>query len=238
MFYAALDLSGAEALFAVTDENYSIIINEKRPLSGRTSSQLTPWLVELLKTQNISFKMIKKWTIGSGPGGFTGLRLVASFISGLTFNTDCKTRCVPSAVGIAAAIPQEQLATFRNNDKIAVLFNGYNNELLLFMLEYNNREFSPAKDKAIVINNDSFNDDNDGLITSPYSDNKSLSSDNLSYICLAKDLEAITKILPKKQQQNLTVIESINTVSLIKNSTIIFDNNLTNLEYIRPAVYR
>ncbi len=238
MFYAALDLSGTEALFAVTDENYSIIINEKKSLSGRTSSQLTPWLVKLLEINNISLKKITKWTIGSGPGGFTGLRLVASFISGLTFNANCQTRCVPSAVGIAAAIPLEKLANLKNNDKIAVLFNGYNNELLLFMLEYKDGEFSPIKNNAIVINNGSFNEENNGLIISPYSDNKTLSSESLNYLCLAKDIEAINKILPEKQQQKLTVIESIEPVSLIKNSTIIFDNNLTNLEYIRPAVYR
>lgn len=238
MFYAALDLSGTEALFAVTDENFSVIINEKRPLSGRTSSQLIPWIIELLKNKEISLETIKKWTIGSGPGSFTGLRLVASFVEGLTFNKNIETRCVPSAVAIADAIDEDKKAILTNNDKIAVLFNGYNNELLLFSLELINNEFNPINDGALVLNKNGFNEVNNGKIISPYDNHKTLLFKNISYICLAKDADAIKAILPENEQQKLTIVESLNPVALINNSTIDFNNNLTNLEYIRPAVYQ
>ena len=238
MFYAALDLSGTEALFAVTDEHYSVMINEKRPLAGRTSSQLVPWIIELLKDKKIPLDNIKKWTIGSGPGSFTGLRLVASFVEGLTFNKDVQTRCVPSAIAIADAINSEKETKLTNNGKIAVLFNGYNNELLLFCLELKNHNFIPAIDGAFVLNKESFNEINNGKIISPYDNNKTLLFENIHYICLEKDNEVIKAILPEKEQLNLTIIESLNPLALIKNNTIDFDGNLTKLEYIRPAVYQ
>ncbi|UDQ97494.1 hypothetical protein AAEX28_10765 [Lentisphaerota bacterium WC36G] len=238
MYYAALDLSGNEAFFAITDKNYTVLINEHKPFTGRTSSQLTPWLIELLERENISLKNIEKWTIGSGPGSFTGLRLVASLVSGLCFGRKNVARCVPSAIAITGALPSKKITSLKNNDKVAVYFNGFNNELLLFSLQFKHGNLHPIDNGELVLNNESFNSINDGILISPYDNNKTLNFDFSLSICLSKDYEQIKAIMPAEQLSNIIKIDSLNIISLIKNSTIEFDNNLSKLEYIRPAAYK
>ena len=113
MYYsAALDLSGDEAALAIAEKNSSnIIIEQFRPMTGRNSAILVPWVIDLLNNVKLTLADIDEWTVGSGPGSFTGMRLVAAMIEGIVLGHNKKSRCVPTAMALAYAAFQDEKET-------------------------------------------------------------------------------------------------------------------------------
>ena len=95
-YAAALDLSGREAGFAVLDGG-KVVLSLVRPMRGRDSAQLAAWVEEELRKAGIALESIRRWTVGSGPGSFTGMRLAAALVNGWTYGKAVETRCVPTA---------------------------------------------------------------------------------------------------------------------------------------------
>ena len=70
----------------------------------RQAAALAPWLNDLLSSQNLTVRDVTRWTVGSGPGSFTGMRLASALVKGWVYGrTDVRTRCVPTALIAAAA---------------------------------------------------------------------------------------------------------------------------------------
>ena len=129
-FAAALDLSGREAGFALLDGT-KILLSATRPMRGRDSAQLAAWAASELDKAGIGLNSVAKWSVGSGPGSFTGMRLAAALVNGWTFGkTGIETRCVPTAVALAA-----NLVAPAEGSRIGALFDGRNHELILFEME-------------------------------------------------------------------------------------------------------
>ena len=217
-YRTAIDLSGNEALFAVSDINSQPIISITKPMKGRSSSSLAPWIISALQEKNINIEDINEWTVGSGPGSFTGMRLVAGLVEGLLFNNpNAKSRCVPTAIAIAAA------ANFKEQGEIAVVFDGRNNELLIFIVKKTaNNDFSTARKEYVISKTDSMHD---------------LLKDCQGFCCLNKDFSAVEKVLATDFMRKLKVVSQPDITALINNKSCLFDNDLTKLAYIRPAVY-
>ena len=57
------------------------------------------------------------------------------------------------------------------------------------------------------------------------------------YICFASELEAVNKIITPELGLELAVCENSDAADLDRVESITFDNDLTRLVYIRPAVY-
>ena len=77
---AAVDLSGKSAGFALC-RNGEVLRNSTRPMKGRDSAEFAPWVEAELAAAGCKLEDVTHWTVGSGPGRFTGLRLAAAAVS-------------------------------------------------------------------------------------------------------------------------------------------------------------
>ena len=218
-YSAAIDLSGNEAAFAVAcKESGNILISSTRPMTGRNSAALTPWILELIDAGGIQLEHITEWTVGSGPGSFTGMRLAAALVAGITFgNATVKTRCVPTAVALASVLQTG------SGDSIAAVFDGRNSEILIFVLVNQNGTIIPAGKNDVLSARDANTFFNDRKF------------DHL--VALEKDCAAIAKVVDANILERFKLIEHISPEKLIFAQYAEWDNDLTDLVYIRPAVF-
>ena len=218
-YSAAIDLSGNEAAFAVAcKESDNIVISSTRPMTGRNSAALTPWVLELINGQNIQLEHITEWTVGSGPGSFTGMRLAAALVAGITFgNTNIKTRCVPTAVALASVLQTSP------GDSIAAVFDGRNSEILIFELVNQAGEIIPAGKNDVLSADDA----------NAFFDDRKFSH----LVALEKDHAAIAKVVNADMLGLFRLIEHISPEKLIFAQCTEWNNDLTDLVYIRPAVF-
>jgi tRNA A37 threonylcarbamoyladenosine modification protein TsaB len=218
-YSAAIDLSGNEAAFAaVCKESGNIEISNTRPMTGRNSAALTPWMLELINARGIQLEHIAEWTVGSGPGSFTGMRLAAALVAGIAFgNANIKTRCVPTAVALASALKTSP------GDSIAAVFDGRNCEILIFELVNQDGAIIPAGKNDVLSARDAnafFNDRKFNHL-----------------IALEKDRAAIAKVIDANMMERFKLIEHISPENLIFAQCAEWNNDLTDLVYIRPAVF-
>ncbi|HCE45739.1 MAG TPA: hypothetical protein DET40_19525 [Lentisphaeria bacterium] len=115
--WAAIDLSGKEACFSAgAYPERRQMICESFAMKGRDSSSLLPKIEELLRTNSLSVNDISRWTAGTGPGNYTGLRIVSSLVSGIVFGRDSVfCRGIPSANAILS-----DMATSENENAAVV----------------------------------------------------------------------------------------------------------------------
>jgi len=123
----AIDFSTQEASFALGDINSEkIICSHSKIFSGREASSLLSWITSEINNTEFSIKDIKYWTYGIGPGSFTGLRIAASIIAGLTFHKNNLF-----VRGISSVLPMFDLMPKEIVNK-AILFDGRRNEIFYF----------------------------------------------------------------------------------------------------------
>ena len=218
-YSAAIDLSGKFAGFALAEsESKKIILTDHKAMQGRSSSSLCDWLMELIKKAGASVEDIDYWTVGSGPGSFTGMRLVAALVTGISLGRDnIKTRCVPTALTLADS------QDFNDGNKIAALFDGRKQEILLFELINKSGEIIPSG-KTEVLNKEQAAD---------YFANNTYSQ----IVALEYDSVNIEKVVPESLFAQIVWKEFPAYDKLISCSYKDYDNDLTDLVYIRPAVF-
>ena len=218
-YSAAIDLSGNEAAFAVAcKESGNILISSTCPMTGRNSAALTPWIFELIDAGGIQLDHITEWTVGSGPGSFTGMRLAAALVVGMTFEkANIKTRCVPTAVALASVLQTV------SGDSIAAVFDGRNSEILIFELVNQGGIIIPAGKNDVLSAQDAnafFNDHKFNHL-----------------VALEKDRAAIAKVVNTDIMKQFKLLEHMSPEKLIFAQCAEWDNDLTDLVYIRPAVF-
>jgi tRNA threonylcarbamoyl adenosine modification protein YeaZ len=214
MYHASLDLSGSEAVFALQRiGDGAIICEESKPMRGRTASGMAPWILELLAANGAAPGSVVRWTVGAGPGSFTGMRLAAAFVAGLTAGKEVETRCVPTAVALA----HDQSG--KDGEKAATLFDGRNQEILVYPLAWSAGEWIPCGEPAVL------NREQAAEYFRVHSFNYFMAHEN--------ELEAIRKIAGF-----LTVTPCrIHAAGLLNARYAPWNNDLTELVYIRPAVH-
>lgn len=131
----ALDFSTAEIALALGKANSDeILLKASKVMSGREASSLLPWIISQIKENGHTIDDITQWTCGTGPGSFTGLRIIASLVAGLTYEKEgIDVRGVPSGNAIIDATGNE-------DRKSIVLYDGRRQELIGFT----------AKDKPMI----------------------------------------------------------------------------------------
>ena len=97
MNHAVIDLSENFLRLGLLTGN-GIWQETSEPMKGRESSRLASKVIAILESWGTSPDDIQAWTVGSGPGNFTGLRMAAAFIAGIaSVRKEIKVRTVPSA---------------------------------------------------------------------------------------------------------------------------------------------
>lgn len=81
------------------------LIHEKRTeVRGSHSEKLFIFIDELLKENQIEFEELHSVIVSEGPGSYTGLRISASAVKGLLFNSDIQLFAANTLAGFAESV--------------------------------------------------------------------------------------------------------------------------------------
>jgi tRNA threonylcarbamoyladenosine biosynthesis protein TsaB len=213
---AAFDFSWNEASFAVTDGGHALF-DRQLPLSGRDASALPAWLLENLKEFKLDFNSISEWTVGSGPGSFTGMRIAAALVEGLCFNrADVRRRSMPTACAMAFS-----LAATTDFKKATALFDGRKKDILAFPM-------SRRPDGSIVAEGQGH------VLGNPQTDK--LPADAVT-LALSKDKNAMTQFFGAEACAGIHFLDHVQASALALNAPSDFSAKTSALVYIRPPVF-
>ena len=218
-FQAAIDLSGNAARICVADASGKVLRNGILPMKRRESAHLAEFAAGEVASCGGTLNDVKFWSVGIGPGSFTGMRLAAALIAGLTHgDSSVKTRGVPTAIAISMAAGKKM----QENSKSAVLFDGRNHEVLVYCTVRKNNVDEGCSEGTVL---------NKEQAAEFFAENK------FDLICgQTHEAEAIKAILPESAINELQTVDDFDLENLLKSSKE-FDNNLRDLIYIRPAVF-
>ncbi len=215
MVKAGLDYSWKEASFAVADPSGRILLDEFLEFPPRNASGLPGWIEQLLGRHGLTLRDISEWSVGTGPGSFTGLRVAASFVLGLTFGKPVRRRGVSTASAIAGSLNLESSVR-----RVMVLFDGRREELLAFGLERDGDSFKPSGFHAVLDRNS----------LAPLREYDAFAS-------LEKDAEKVREIAGPGTVRFLHTVPHVSAARLITYSQEDFTMPLTAPVYLRPAVF-
>lgn len=214
---AAVDLAGRSAGFALM-RGEAVLLSRTRPMRGRDSAGLAPWIEQELGTLGIQLGDIARWSVGSGPGSFTGMRLAAALVAGWTFGkTGVETRCIPTAVAYAVQ------ASAAEGEQIGCLFDGRNRELIYFGMVVRNGEPVPTGEEHVL------NRDQAAAFFA--------AAPAARLVASAAELPALELLLDEAVLRRVHPVETPDFTALIRARFRTYDNDLTDLVYIRPAVF-
>ncbi|MDD5698966.1 MAG: hypothetical protein PHH77_10165 [Victivallaceae bacterium] len=218
-YSAALDLSGKFAAFAVAETlSGKLLLTEHKAMHGRSSAALSGWIAELLHRRGLAPAEISRWTVGGGPGSFTGMRLAAALVIGLTLGRDgVESRCVPTAVVLGDP------AGLAEGDKAAAVFDGRNQEILLFELVKSAGELVPSGRTEVL--------DRERAQT------VFAAADYRQLAAFDYDRHRLEAVLPPAAAARIRWVKYPAAEKLISCAYRVFDQDLTALAYIRPAVF-
>ena len=185
-------------------------------LNGHDASALPERLELAAKHAGTPLAGITEWSVGTGPGGFTGLRVAAALVSGLTYgHPEVKVRGVPSAAGLLRT-------AFAGNfpEKVAAIFDGRRSELLVYGMELKNGSYQHDGFTAVLQKPEELA----GILA------------GRSAAALEKDRAAIAKFAPELVD-GIRSAPSINAEELIFNDPRNFSASPTDLIYLRAAVF-
>ena len=131
-------MSGKENLEAVLDTSCgaALAVAGKRggicrgmlPAMDRESDRILGlWLQEILTAHGLTFNDIGRWTVGTGPGSFSGLRVGIALVKGLCLPATIPMRGLPSSLALALSVA----AGLTEGDGIGVLHDGRRSQAIL-----------------------------------------------------------------------------------------------------------
>lgn len=217
-YMAAVDISSGEAAFAVMDKAcgktvFTVYIKADR----HGSSAILPGMLDAMSENNISLDSVDEWLTGTGPGSFTGLRIMSSLIAGLSFGREnVRTSGIPSSLALAShALGDDK------NGRCAVLFDGRNKEILAAVAEKKDGVFTGSGETDIFNRDTNFAEKFGGIE---------------KIVSMLKDKEAVEKVLPPEIFSRVEFFEKF-PVEEFFNSAIAFRSDINDLIYVRPAVF-
>ena len=211
--WAALDLSGKEACFSAGYfPEKKIMFSTSFQMRGRDSSGLLPKLVEWLGRENLSLDDVKRWTAGTGPGNYTGLRIVSALVSGIAFaRKDMRCRGIPSAYAMASEMK------LYGDERIAVVYPLEEGKIYSFGVTGKDGEFLPVDELSGTFSVAGF------METFP----------EVRIAALQRDVS----ILPKEILDKAILFSEFPVANLVFiNSCRWEGNSVRDLIYMRPAV--
>ncbi len=218
---AGFDFSWNEASFSVVEDGApgKALFERSLPLSGRDASGLPAWMESALGERGLDLKSISSWTVGSGPGSFTGMRLAASLVAGLCFGReDVRMRSMPTAIAMAF-----DLARTQSFDKAVALFDGRKGDVLAYEM---------ARSSCGKVSGCGLKD----VLANATEAEKALPK-GAALLALAKDKAAILKFFGQGLAPEIHWMEHVSASALALNAPGDFSSKLSELVYIRPPVF-
>jgi len=213
---AGFDFSWNEVAFAVVKDGVTLF-DRQLALSGRDASKLPCWLLENLSEFKLDFNSIEEWTVGSGPGSFSGMRIAASFVDGLCFNRDAiRRRSMPTACALAFPFMEKH----KEVKRAVALFDGRKKDALAFpMIRRDNGAIAATSSGMVMEKPD-----------------EALLPEDALLVALSKDRVALTSFLGKSLADRILFADHVKAEALALNAPGDFSARTCDLVYIRPAV--
>ena len=208
----ALDFSWGEAAFAMMQGD-ELLVRENHLFSGHDASRLPEWIAEAAAKAG-GVEQIREWTVGAGPGSFSGLRIASSYVMGLAYGKEgVRVRGVSTAAAMAlTAFPDEQ----NRPQEVLVLFDGKRSEIIGYGLSLQGTDYVQNGYKEVFRNGDELRS----------------AAENRAVCALEKDSAALASLEVK-----VNYIPSIHADALIRLMSGDFSSPPTALEYLRAAVF-
>ena len=207
----ALDFSWNEAVFAMMRGD-ELLVRENRLFSGRDASALPEWIASAA-SKGGGAELVREWSIGAGPGSFSGLRIASAFIMGLAYG---KRGVRVRGASTAAAMAATAFPSGARPEKVLVLFDGKRSEIIGCGVTLRGSFYEPDGCKGVFRNGEEL---------------RAGAGDRI--LCaLEKDSAALESFdVPVKYTA------SIHADELILQNPEDFSNPPTALEYLRAAVF-
>lgn len=214
MLHGVLDPQPGNLGFALFDGD-SKIFEYDLPMRGRDAAALPGFVETKLADAGKTLADVKLWTVGSGPGSFTFLRMVAALCAGWKYACpETHFRCVPGAVALAGALD------LADGEEGFALYDGRNKEILCFGVKRCGSDYT-ASGTAEVLN-------------ALQAETFFASRPEVKTAVFACEAEAVAKIIPPA----IKVVPLKPSLAILaQNKTVGFDDILDDLVYIRPALY-
>lgn len=214
-YRAGLDDSGAGMAFAVVDAENRVVLDEYVPFFGRTTANLPQRMAEIMEAHQLNFSDITEWSVGGGPGSFTGLRIASAFVIGLIYGKEnIRARCVSTSAAIAASAGCDA-------EKVLVLFDGRKKELLAFGLRKTPGGYCEDGFQTVIRN----------------AEDLQQVADYPQMVAAANDFVAAKNLLGEERAAAIRSVEKISALHFITWDPDNFERPLTDLLYLRPAVF-
>ncbi|MCF7790654.1 MAG: hypothetical protein K9M56_01525 [Victivallales bacterium] len=214
-YAAAIDMTGPFSSWCIADLYEKVIIEEKSiKISRKSNSLFFNSFKNTLNELKINIQEIKNWYVGVGPGSYTGIRVGASFVSGILYSSqeNIKITGVPSFFPIAAEVSTE------NNGKTGVVFQVTPKSLLIYSV-YKRGGVLNSLDKPLLVN-----EENAEVLLEEYS--KVVTLQDLKNNLLAKGA----------LKDKIICLNSFPVRRMFDKECCTNSNNIEDLIYIRPAV--
>ena len=208
----ALDFSWGEAAFAMMQGD-KLLIRENHLFSGHDASRLPEWIAEAAAKAG-GVDQIREWSIGAGPGSFSGLRIASAYVMGLAYGKEnVKVRGVSTAAAMAlTAFPEKR----NRPGEVLVLFDGKRSEIIGYGLTLKGDDYIQNGYKEVFRNGEELR----------------AAAENRAVCALEKDSAALASF-----EVNVNYIPSIHADALIRLQPGDFSSPPTALEYLRAAVF-
>lgn len=214
-YKAGLDFSSGEVAFSVIAPNEDCLFDSYLTLKARDASPIPAWMEGLLKTHNLTWTDVGEWSVGNGPGSFTGLRLSAALVMGICFGKETKKRSVSTGSAIAYAVPGTP-------ESVLTLYDGRRNEILAYGMKRVNTYYVPDGFTTILSNQER---------------EQELRARYQAFAALTKDFQAVQKVMSKECSEAVAVIDHVSAAALIRTEPGCFEHSVKELVYLRPAVF-
>ena len=213
MYEAILDSAAGTAFLAVFEDRRKLF-QSSAPMRGREAAKLPVWVAGALKERGLDLADVDRWTVGAGPGSFTGLRLAAALVAGWCFGRPNSCRAVPGVLGLARA------AMIAPGETMGCLYDGRNHEIICCPV-------AAAADGGLAMGAEPeiFGADAMRAFAAAHPE--------MRLAAFASELPAILKLVP---ELGVIPVEAPDLAALAL-SDLPFDDDVTRLVYIRPAVY-
>jgi len=103
VLHAALDTSAGVALAVARDAVTMVSISAEN-WHRQSDRELLPWLLRALAAAEIPLAQIQRWTVGTGPGSFVGLRVGIALVKGICRGSGATYRGIASSWALAQAV--------------------------------------------------------------------------------------------------------------------------------------
>lgn len=144
MLHGVLDPQPGILAFAIFDDD-KLLRQDTLAMHPRDASFVPVFVEKILAELKLKLTDVPRWSFGCGPGSFTFLRVVAALGAGwAALNPQIRFRCVPGSIAAAAAL------TPGEKEKVGILYDGRNKEMLCFAVQMINGQLIPTGEELIL----------------------------------------------------------------------------------------